>query len=597
LGSRAPLQVCARLPAADASRARSRPPLLAMVGGIGLLVLIALAYVSLRPAEIANAQPILVVPFENLTGDAAHDALSTMAADWITQGIAATGAFEVVPARTVLTARRYLEGSGGPAGDPDHLRALVRETGARSIVTGSYFLQGDSLFFHSQITRARDNRVLAVVDRAGMPLDRPVDAIDLVRQRVLAAIAPLDPVPTHARAAVAPPTYDAYRAYVSGMEAFVRGDPAGALVHFERSATSDESYPMPLIAAAIMHTNLGNWRAADSIASRVDTFRDQLGTYEAATLDMLQAWIRGDDAAAYEAVVRQARIAPGTISEYQVAEQARRLNRPREALRVLQGLRPDRGELRGWRPYWREITAAHHMLGNHRRELAMARRARSLHPDDPEMIRYEARALVALGRVGDAEALVDVRLSSASRGYPSPGAFMLLVAGDFSAFGHAAAAASLNARAVSHFRNRVDRAGSESSGEPDQAERDLAYALYAAGELEEAEIIYRALLANDSTDLSAIGRLGILAARRGDVQEAARLAARLAHRDAPYQRHLPTLWRARISAQLDEPAHAVALLQEAFSQGLAYGTSVLTDIDLAPLKDYQPYRDLMRPQG
>jgi len=47
------------------------------------------------------------------------------------------------------------------------------------------------------------------------------------------------------------------------------------------------------------------------------------------------------------ALTRTARITPGSIVEYMVAESARRQNRPQEALRVLSALNPDHGELRG----------------------------------------------------------------------------------------------------------------------------------------------------------------------------------------------------------------------------------------------------------
>ena len=46
-----------------------------------------------------------------------------------------------------------------------------------------------------------------------------------------------------------------------------------------------------------------------------------------------------------------------------------------------------------------------------------------------------------------------------------------------------------------------------------------------------------------------------------------------------------------------EKERAVALLKEAFSQGLDYGVYLHRDIDLEPLWDYQPFKELLRPKG
>ena len=41
----------------------------------------------------------------------------------------------------------------------------------------------------------------------------------------------------------------------------------------------------------------------------------------------------------------------------------------------------------------------------------------------------------------------------------------------------------------------------------------------------------------------------------------------------------------------------VAGLREAFAQGQAYGTRVLIDMDLESLRDYPPFKELLRPKG
>jgi DNA-binding SARP family transcriptional activator/TolB-like protein len=558
-----------------------------------LLVLASIAFVQLQSDRLTpqTIQPLMVVPFDNRTGNSDLDPLANMAADWITQGIAQTGAFEVVPATAVLTAHRHVETAGRTDDERGRRRSLVRETGARSLVTGSYYRQNDSLFFHAQVTRARDGRVLAVVERVGVSVENPLDGVDQVRRRVLAAMAPLDAVPTHARAAVTPPTYEAYRAYVAGMEAFVRLDFPTALQHYERAAAADDSYPMPLLASAITHRNLGADATADSIARRVEAFRGRLGPLEEITLDVIQAWLRGDDTAAYNAMVRHRRIAPGTIGHYQVAEQARRLNRPRETIRVLRELGPERGELRGWIPYWRELTAAHHMLGQHRRELKAARRARALYPDDPLVMSFEVRALAALGRVRQIDDVIAERLSSPSDGLSSA-ALMLHAAEHLHAHGHEAAARDLAGRAVVWYEARLQ-------DEEGAVRYRLSYAdaLGRSGRYDEAEHTYRFLLQGDSSNASRLGRIGVALARRGERVEAEAIADRLAQQRPHYHRHVPTYWRAAIAAHLGDDGVAVTLLSEAFTQGMQHGPWLRSDPNLEPLRASTAFRELIRPKG
>jgi hypothetical protein len=76
-----------------------------------------------------------------------------------------------------------------------------------------------------------------------------------------------------------------------------------------------------------------------------------------------------------------------------------------------------------------------------------------------------------------------------------------------------------------------------------------------------------------------------------------RISEELAVIDRRFLFGRPTYWRACIAALLGEKERAVALLKEAFSQGRRYGVSLHRDIDLEPLWDYPPFKDLLRPKG
>jgi len=105
-------------------------------------------------------------------------------------------------------------------------------------------------------------------------------------------------------------------------------------------------------------------------------------------------------------------------------------------------------------------------------------------------------------------------------------------------------------------------------------------------------------LPSDVTDtVTWLGYRGVLAARRGEKAEAQRVARVLAVRPYPYSYGQPALWRARIAAVLGDRDQAVALVREAFAQGLAVDLYLHALIDFAPLRGYPPFDELMRPRG
>ena len=72
---------------------------------------------------------------------------------------------------------------------------------------------------------------------------------------------------------------------------------------------------------------------------------------------------------------------------------------------------------------------------------------------------------------------------------------------------------------------------------------------------------------------------------------------RLAAIAEPYVFGGPTLWRALIAASLGERERAVNLLRDAFGRGADYGIWLHRDPDLASLRDYPPFQELLRPKG
>jgi predicted Zn-dependent protease len=125
---------------------------------------------------------------------------------------------------------------------------------------------------------------------------------------------------------------------------------------------------------------------------------------------------------------------------------------------------------------------------------------------------------------------------------------------------------------------------------------ELANASYIAEKCEDARTLYNGLLKDDPENLDYLAYCGSLAARRGDREEARRVSKQLEEMTNPYLFGKNTYGRARVASLLGEKEDAVRLLQEAISQGF-YFDRLFTELDLQPLYDFLPFRELMKPKG
>jgi DNA-binding SARP family transcriptional activator/TolB-like protein len=215
---------------APAPRGRSVAIWIAMA--VATSVIGTFAVRSLRAARPRrDAQPrVLVAVFDNRTGDAELSSLGRMTQDWITQGVVRTHLAEVVDPRSVFVQGR----SGGADADPI---AMARRTGAGTVVSGDYYRSGDTLLFQASVVDVHAGRIMRAVGPIVSSVRTPVAALDELRSRVLSAIASaVDIRATQDLEHGELPTFDAYRDYVDGWDAFWHGDNPRAQALFLRAA-------------------------------------------------------------------------------------------------------------------------------------------------------------------------------------------------------------------------------------------------------------------------------------------------------------------------------------------------------------------------
>jgi len=586
----------------------------ALVLGVALALVGAGAAVRLlgnRGSQL-NERRVVVAVIENHTGDRALDNIGHMAADWVTQGLAQTGLVEVVPSMSVMTSTRA-SGYGPGHFDAAGIQTLGRETGAGTVVSGAYYREADSIRFQVQISAATDGTVLRALEPVAGPISQPLAAVETVRQRVMAALATLfdSRLSLWAKTTGQPPTFAAYQEFIQGLDRMVQFDSHGAIDHFRRAALEDTSFRLPLIFAAHEHMDLGEFATADSIAHAVERSPGRLSPLDQHYLTWVLVQSRGDRQRALETAREMAVIAPNSETLWLVAQCALALNRPRETITALTTLGPDRGLFRGWSVYWFYLTFAHHLVGDHRRELKEAREGRRRHPADFAVLAAEVRALAALGRAGD----ITARLAEAPSLPPQPGwspaDVALIAALELAAHDHRAEAPAAGAWAVRWLEGRP---AAEVHSVANRFRLALAYyvggrlddtrrlleglaAERAAGVPDYATMRWIAVITGDSPDRVTLqGFLGVLAARQERRADALRFDRTLQAMRPRYLFGRHTMWRARIHAVLGERDTAVALVQEAFAQGYPRGGVMHLFPSLWSLRDYPPYRELLTPK-
>ena len=539
------------------------------------------------PAAPLAARRVLVVPLENATGDSALAPLGRMAADWIAQGLARTGFVEVAPGPAEAP-------RGGDAG----LRAAARESGAGTLVSGAYYLDGDSVRLQARVSDVAGWKVLRAVAPVSAPRAAPAALLEPARQRVLAALAVThDPRFAGWEMGAPPPTYGAYEQVLAGLDVFERGDWAAAVPYFTRAAALDTTYAQPLLAIVEAYNNLGRPAEADSVVRLLEGRREALAPADRAHLDRLRGGLDGDRMAALAGARASAAAAPGaTLPRYLHAAMALRAGRPREALAAAAPLATSFGRVRSpWTGsvYWGEVTGAHHVLGAHEAELAAARTARAYHPDARNIRALELRALAALGRLDAVRrGLAELEGMPATPGASSVPAILLVVAQELDAHGHPEETRAALRRAVDAARARPAAEQRTAA-----ARYALARALHLVGEHDAAAPLFAALAAERPDDPRYVAHLGLVAARRGRRAEAERVAERLGALRRPFDRGQTTYARAQLAAALGDLPAALTLLRQALTEGVPYGPALHADPALAPLRSDPAFRALLAPRG
>ncbi|MGH7667913.1 MAG: hypothetical protein ACRENQ_00340, partial [Gemmatimonadaceae bacterium] len=500
-----------------------------------------------------------------------------MTQDWLAQGIARAQIVDVVDPRAV-----FVQSHSASADAVDPI-ALARRTGAKLIVSGSYYQTGDTLFFQAAVMDVGTARIVRAVGPILASVRAPVAALDEVRSRVTTALASV--VDVHATQAFDPseiPTFDAYPAYVDGWDAFWHGDGHRAVALFLEAAHRDTAFTAAALAAANAAANSGRCGIVDSLTTALDTSSRALDGVDRLSLQIAGARCHGRNDEMLRLTLERADLELGNSSDQMSAAAAALwANRPQRALELLGRVNP--AVDLAWSTdtthfaYWSSLTEALHALDRHREELAVTDR---MSPGQPlTRVWLRGSALAALSRGAEVVALIDsalalpvetagdLGLAPYTNGRPeytvTPGWVANWLSRELACHGDTAASREAATQAIAWFRTR-----------PPDERSTIEERLVAAWSLEmlrayaDAERVARGLVAEDSSNVDFRGELAGVAAERGDTALADSLDRWLAAQPPSRVGWSASIYRARVAAILGRYDDAVARVRDAFDEGM-----------------------------
>jgi tetratricopeptide (TPR) repeat protein len=530
-----------------------------------------------RPGLVPDR--IVVLAFENRTGDPELDLLGRLAADVLTRGLAQAGIGEVV-----LPTEMLAPGTGADRNrsGPLHARAVASELLAGISVSGSIDPGPEGPTLVTVVATGPGARVAAVLDPEPVDPDSPGPALERLGSRVVGTLAAHlgQALPEHPFV-VRTPSYESYRAADRATSLFLerRFDRAAAL--FRRAFELDSTGVGYLLWEGVAYQNLRDSARVWEIVEELRLRRDELTPFDAAHFDWLEARVVGNLRGSFEAARRAHALHPHSgLGGFQLGLELLRLGRPAEAVEAFERLDPDRGWLAGFLFYWHDLADAYHVLGRHEEELRVAEEGYRRFPG-PELLDKRLRALAALGRIPELE-----RALRESTDPPS----------------HALTAArALHRHGMDSLSVALAEEGLRALSALPQVERPLrrgteARLLIAAGRLQEARSLLLGLLEVDPTDHDLLGWTGVVEARLGLAEEArTRIQALQLLGREPFSQGNPTMARAAIHAELgDDPALVRLLLEQSHREGRGMHHFHFTPL-FDPVRDHPDVRGFFAP--
>jgi serine/threonine-protein kinase len=520
---------------------------------------------------------LFVSVLENRTGDSTLNPIGVMATDWMIQGLSASDSIHVVDSRTAM----QLTGSGGRT-----IAQLADASGARFVIAGAYYKEGDSLRFMARLSDATTDRRQWAFTPVVAPIDRLEAALaalqDQAQTFVAQAGSPIQ-IGDMMRTRATPPRYDAYREYVRGIDYLVRREPRNAEQHFLMAAQLDTTFTEALLNAATV--------GADGVTPPTDSILQVLGRRREYLSPMSQLWLDATEAARRRdpSVLRDlgelARRYPESFFPVRYGLQLVWFRHLREADSVFRSIDPNGAWVRARPSWWWTLVGLDDVLEDvnaARKDVAAGGRA---YPHNMAIAVAGAVYLARAGTPRQLDSLLDEALLLPATKEWDAGSVMSMASLEAAAHGHGDWVPHIRSRALQWYASlpAAERDTESASGlntGTGTLSNALCFMLAAVRAWPELRSRMATLLASSGDSSRWLRYQALAAAHAGDTATLTRLDRRLSVAiDRASGAALADLLaeRARVAALRGNRGEAIEFLGQAFAHNKAFDAYLHTD--------------------
>ncbi len=519
---------------------------------------------------------VVVLPFENRTGDPVADVWGELVADATTRLLTQNANYLDVPVQTVVR-------GADPATLTDPTAVAVR-LAARYVLRGRYATIGGDIRFDAELLDVATGQQAVTIDPVTGDVGSDQSVLDIVAERAAVATVayarPNQGVGT-LRGFHPPNSFETLDLWDVGHDAFCRAQFSNTIRAFERIFQRDPAFTYPRIHALATYANGGRGRLSrDSLQALAREAVPRMTQLERLYYAYLTVGQR-DRSERLRVTLEADRIAGDVwiIAPYNVASSALALNRIEIAAGVVERFPFDDPCNRQWSPLWALGTRVNHLAGDHDRELEHARDAVRRFPDLAAAFGWLASAAAAAGSPAVADSAIEalVVIPADARAVVNT---LVHVGNELEVHGHANAANRVYLRAYEMALERTP-------------EGSVARARAALRALPVADALPVLQAAADSFPNStyALGHLAAGLVKLGRTVDAEQLVERI------WQINATSRWPAAIAAAAGDGRGAADALRRALDAGGRYFPEFLHSMpEFAAIRDDPSWRAIMTPR-
>jgi serine/threonine protein kinase/tetratricopeptide (TPR) repeat protein len=530
---------------------------------------------------------VMVLPFENRSGDSTLDPLCQLVSDTIEGMLGQVSSVDVAVRPAAFSPAVQDPVGGVPR---ERFSDIAKSARSAYVVTGALHFKGDDIEIHARIVDPRKGEIAQSFEPERAPRTDPGRAVETVSQRVAGSLAAHFNHVTPLGVA-RPVRFDAFQEYLAAWRAWGI-NPRATFAHLETASNRDPGFVLPKAMIFWLQIRSGQFAAAEGQLELLEGQLPGMTPFEKTAVRAARARLEGRRLDLVAATREAVQIAPQAYwLRFDLGNWLITVNRPAEAAEVLGSLPFDwttGSDVFASLPFVRQCVALH-MAGSYEDELRVASESLSHFPDVVWFVGQQGDALAALGRFDDIDRLADECFTIPAR-IGTAGVTIRIVAEELRAHGHPDRSQALAERVVAWYRQRPP---------PDTRRHrmNIGRSLMLAGREGEAMGIFRELAREFPDDLEVLGVWGSSSARAGDADEAARVDERLAEMNSSHLYGHHALWRARIQAQLGDHSEAVGLIRAALAEGAGFSIGWHRDPFFEPLWKVAEFRELTAPKG